>query len=301
MTFADRVVAAWYAPRLTPLTVVLWPLSVVFGAVVGLRRALYRAGVLRSVRLPVPVVVVGNITVGRHRQDAADRERSPQALARARLPPGIVEPRLRRDAAWRPRAVAADDDPRERRRRAAAARRATASRCGSGAIASPPRAALAAHPACDVMLADDGLSALSLSRATVEIAVVDASAGWATAACCRPVRCASRACAARRGRCDRGALIAGDAPRTPAATDARTRDALRAAAMAQSRGPCTRGRAVRGHRAAERARGRRHRRIRQRFFALLRAHGHRGDRAIRFPIITASRAAISRFPARTRS
>ena len=64
MSLADRVVAAWYAPRLTPLAAALWPLSVVFRSVVAVRRALFRAGVLRSQRLPVPVVVVGNITVG---------------------------------------------------------------------------------------------------------------------------------------------------------------------------------------------------------------------------------------------
>ncbi len=42
----------------------LWPLSLLFGAASGLRRRLFRWGWLRSVRLPVPVVVVGNVTVG---------------------------------------------------------------------------------------------------------------------------------------------------------------------------------------------------------------------------------------------
>ena len=44
-----------------------WPLRVlagVYAAVNALRRALYRAGLLRQVRLPVPVIVVGNITAG---------------------------------------------------------------------------------------------------------------------------------------------------------------------------------------------------------------------------------------------
>jgi tetraacyldisaccharide 4'-kinase len=64
MTLADRLVAAWYSRRPTFLTAALWPLSLLFRAVVAARRALYRAGVLRSVRMPVPVVIVGNITVG---------------------------------------------------------------------------------------------------------------------------------------------------------------------------------------------------------------------------------------------
>src|ERR1700687_292832 len=64
MSIADRLVAAWYAPRLTLLSATLVPLSVVFRSAVALRRALYRGRVLRAHRLPVPVVVVGNLTVG---------------------------------------------------------------------------------------------------------------------------------------------------------------------------------------------------------------------------------------------
>jgi len=42
----------------------LWPVSVVFRLLVSLRRTLYKAGLLSSWRSPVPVVVIGNITVG---------------------------------------------------------------------------------------------------------------------------------------------------------------------------------------------------------------------------------------------
>ena len=52
----------WY--RLTPVSVLLLPLSLLFCALVQLRRWLYRMGVMASVRLPVPVIVIGNITVG---------------------------------------------------------------------------------------------------------------------------------------------------------------------------------------------------------------------------------------------
>src|SRR6202171_5848154 len=64
MSLSERLVVAWYAPRLTLLTATLVPLSVVFRSAVALRRALYRSGMLRSDRLPVPIVVVGNLTVG---------------------------------------------------------------------------------------------------------------------------------------------------------------------------------------------------------------------------------------------
>jgi tetraacyldisaccharide 4'-kinase len=42
----------------------LWPVSLFFSMVVALRRALYAAGVLKADRLPVPVIVVGNVFVG---------------------------------------------------------------------------------------------------------------------------------------------------------------------------------------------------------------------------------------------
>src|SRR6202049_4987412 len=70
MSIADRLVAAWYAPQLTPLTAALVPLSVVFRSAVALRRAVCRGGLLRSERLPVPIVVVGNLPVGGSGQTA---------------------------------------------------------------------------------------------------------------------------------------------------------------------------------------------------------------------------------------
>lgn len=42
----------------------LWPLSQLFAGMAALRRSLYRYGWLVSYRAPVPVVVIGNITVG---------------------------------------------------------------------------------------------------------------------------------------------------------------------------------------------------------------------------------------------
>ncbi|HQQ71320.1 MAG TPA: tetraacyldisaccharide 4'-kinase, partial [Alicycliphilus sp.] len=42
----------------------LWPLTLPLRALTAVRRRLYQAGLLRSVRLPVPVIVVGNVIVG---------------------------------------------------------------------------------------------------------------------------------------------------------------------------------------------------------------------------------------------
>ena len=46
------------------LACLLWPLSVVFGAITALRRRGYALGLFAQAHLPVPVIVVGNIYVG---------------------------------------------------------------------------------------------------------------------------------------------------------------------------------------------------------------------------------------------
>lgn len=46
------------------LSCTLWPISMLLGTWVALRQHLYRWGVLTSHRLPVPVIVVGNVMVG---------------------------------------------------------------------------------------------------------------------------------------------------------------------------------------------------------------------------------------------
>src|SRR5258706_1524927 len=52
----------WY--RLSPVSVLLFPISLVFRLLVAVRRLLFRLGALPSVRLKVPVIIVGNLTVG---------------------------------------------------------------------------------------------------------------------------------------------------------------------------------------------------------------------------------------------
>src|SRR5512143_3995463 len=64
VSFSERLSADWYAPGLTALTRALTPLTPLFVLGVAVRRALYRRGILRVERLPVPVIVVGNLTVG---------------------------------------------------------------------------------------------------------------------------------------------------------------------------------------------------------------------------------------------
>jgi len=53
-TWLSRGLAAW----------LLWPISLLFGVIIAIRRWLFKVGVLQQIRLPVPVIVVGNSYVG---------------------------------------------------------------------------------------------------------------------------------------------------------------------------------------------------------------------------------------------
>lgn len=63
MAIADDLQRRWYSPDALPAWWTL-PLAGLYGGIGGLRRGLYRCGVLRARRLPVPVIVVGNIVAG---------------------------------------------------------------------------------------------------------------------------------------------------------------------------------------------------------------------------------------------
>jgi len=58
----SRLESHW--DSVTPASCLLFPLSVVFRAAAALRRAAYATGLAPVARLPVPVVIVGNITAG---------------------------------------------------------------------------------------------------------------------------------------------------------------------------------------------------------------------------------------------
>jgi tetraacyldisaccharide 4'-kinase len=178
MTFAERLVAAWYASRLTPLTLPLVPLSVLYAGAVALRRRLYRAGVLRARRLPVPVVVIGNITVGGSGKTPLVAALA-AALAARGWRPGIVSRGYGRRAGAAgdaPLLVARDSDPALVGDEPVLLARAGLPVAVAADRVAAASALLAAHPECNVILADDGLQHLRLAR-DVEIAVIDAARG----------------------------------------------------------------------------------------------------------------------------
>ena len=175
MAFTERLVAAWYAPRLTPLTAALLPLSLMFSAVAAIRRWVYRAGIAHAASLPVPVIVVGSILAGGVGKTPLTRALA-AALKNTGWRPGIVS-RGYGGSNVRPRAVTPGDDPAEvGDEPLLLAHDALPVWIGRDRVEAA-RALLAAHPECDVILADDGLQHYALRR-EFEIAVIDGARGF---------------------------------------------------------------------------------------------------------------------------
>jgi tetraacyldisaccharide 4'-kinase len=158
----------WY--RLTPVSLMLLPLSLLFCALAMLRRNAYRAGLLRATTLPVPVIVVGNITVG-------GTGKTPlviwlaRFLARAGYRPGIVTRGYHGQSRIWPLAVTAQTPARECGDEAVLLAR----HGGCPVMAGPNRARAARRligQGCNIIVSDDGLQHYRLNR-TIEIAVLD--------------------------------------------------------------------------------------------------------------------------------
>ena len=168
---------AWL--RRGPLACALWPVSLLFRALSALRARLYRAGLLASSRLPVPVVVVGNIFIG-------GTGKTPltiwlvQALQAAGMRPGVIS-RGHGSAAATPRAVDAGSTPQQVGDEPLLIFQRTGCPVMVGRDrAATGRALLAAHPDIDILLTDDGLQHYALQR-DVEIILFDgrgAGNGW---------------------------------------------------------------------------------------------------------------------------
>jgi len=167
---AALVTRSWYAPHPTALSAALWPLAWLFGGVVALRRFAYRQGWLPRVRLPVPVVVVGNITAG-----GAGKTPLVAALVDALcvrgFRPGIVSRGYGRRGR-EPRGVRANDDARDTGDEPLILAESGVPVWVCSNRAAAAQALLTAHPDVDVIVADDGLQHYALAR-DVEIAVID--------------------------------------------------------------------------------------------------------------------------------
>jgi tetraacyldisaccharide 4'-kinase len=176
-SFATRLQQAWLTRG--RLATVLLPLSWLFGAIVVVRRALYRRGWWRSERIDVPVLVVGNLIAG-------GAGKTPTTLALVGL--------LRREG-WRP-GVVSRGHGRLSRGLVDVERHTPASRAGDEPLllrlrgdvpvcvgadrAAAARALRAQHPQVDIVICDDGLQHLRLAR-DAQVLVFDergAGNGW---------------------------------------------------------------------------------------------------------------------------
>ena len=157
----------------------LRPLAALFGVVAAARRALYRAGVLTATRLPVPVIVVGNIFIGGTGKTPLTIWLA-EALRAAGYTPGVIS-RGHGGGAGGVRLVTPDSPAREvGDEPLLIARRARVPVMVGRVRADAGRALLAAHPEVDVLITDDGLQHYALRR-DIEIVLFDGRGvgnGW---------------------------------------------------------------------------------------------------------------------------
>ncbi|MDO9597715.1 MAG: tetraacyldisaccharide 4'-kinase [Azoarcus sp.] len=174
---AARAPAFWLQRK--GLARLLFPLSLLFGALAALRRVLFSAGWLATVRLPVPVIVVGNIAVGGSGKTPTV-EWLVSMLRSAGWSPGIVS-RGYGGTVDGVALVMAVSDPAQFGDEPVLLARLTGCPVAVGRDRpAAARALLAAHPECDLIVADDGMQHYRLAR-DIEIAVVDQATlgnGW---------------------------------------------------------------------------------------------------------------------------
>lgn len=163
----------WYGPAW--LSLPLWPLAWLFRAAVALRRLLYRHGLLRTHVVGVPVIVVGNVTVGGTGKTPVAAWLARELGLRGRRV-GVVLRGYRGRHSGRARRVSVADAPRDVGDEALmhVARRPHVVAIGADRVAA---ARLAEEEGAEVIVCDDGLQHLRLAR-DCEIAVVDAERGF---------------------------------------------------------------------------------------------------------------------------
>lgn len=174
---ALRLQGRWYAHRTPPLG--LLPLSWLFAALAAGRRALYARGLLRSVRLPARIVIVGNVAVGGSGKTPLVAWLA-RALAGAGMRVGIVT-RGHGGTARGARTVPADGDAAAAGDEAVWLARTTGVPVAAGRDRVAAAQWLLASGPLDIILSDDGLQHYRLAR-DAEVVALDARRGFGNGA-----------------------------------------------------------------------------------------------------------------------
>ena len=163
----------WYQKnwRANPLIWLLAPLTVVFWCISGLRRRAYSSGVKKVESIPVPVIVVGNLSVGGNGKTPLVI-RLAQWLKQHGYHPGVISRGYGGKASHYPMAVDVDSAPAVVGDEPVLMRQ----HLGCPLVVDPkrPRGAqfLVDNYKCNIIICDDGLQHYALGR-DIEIVVMD--------------------------------------------------------------------------------------------------------------------------------
>ena len=151
MNWLDR-----YGYSLNLVAVSLWPISLLFSMVVRVRRWLYRHGFRQSEVINVPLIVIGNISVGGAGKTPLVA-RLVELLREAGYQPGVISRGYGGQSVEWPRHVIVDSDPRQ----VGDEPLLLAQRCQCPVVVGPDRVtaarALLAGYDCSGIVGDDGL------------------------------------------------------------------------------------------------------------------------------------------------
>jgi tetraacyldisaccharide 4'-kinase len=163
------------------LALALLPFSWLYCLLVLLRRAAYRLKIFRTRRLQLPVIVVGNITVG-------GSGKTPlviwlaQHIQKMGLKPGIVSRGYGGNAKYWPQQVLPGSDPVAVGDEPVLIAQRTNCPVSVGPDRVAAATALQQFSDCDVIISDDGLQHYALGR-DIEIVVVDGERGFGNGFC----------------------------------------------------------------------------------------------------------------------
>jgi tetraacyldisaccharide 4'-kinase len=159
----------WY--RITSFHLLLLPLSLLFFLLSSTRRWLFRFGILSSVKLPVPVIIVGNISVGGTGKTPLTLWLAEQLLADG-WHPGIISRGFGGNDSKSREVLNSSDPAQVGDEPVLMAQRKLCPVWVGRDRSAAALALLQAHPECDVILSDDGLQHYRLQR-DVELVVID--------------------------------------------------------------------------------------------------------------------------------